>query len=117
MKKRLCIIGFGGMGYGFHYHQTVDHDLIELAGIYDIAESRVEKAKKNRHTATNIAPKSLPKTVPKAVWARLVLPRPSGMTPFARTPSEVYRVEIITRAFRVSTINVSINTPTIATTP
>ena len=46
MKKRLCIIGFGGMGYGFHYHQTVDHDLIELAGIYDIAESRVEKAKK-----------------------------------------------------------------------
>lgn len=46
MKKRLCIIGFGGMGNGFHYHQTVDHDLIELAGIYDIAEAKVAKAQR-----------------------------------------------------------------------
>ena len=51
MKKRLCIIGFGGMGYGFHYHQTVDHDLIELAGIYDIAESReLKKQRKKEFT-------------------------------------------------------------------
>lgn len=46
MKKRLCIIGFGGMGNGFHYHQTVDHDLIELAGIYDIDEAKIAKAQR-----------------------------------------------------------------------
>ena len=32
-------------------------------------------------------------------------------------PSLVYSVEIMTSAFSVSTTNVSINTPTIATTP
>ena len=32
----------------------------------------VEKAKKNRQTATNIAPAVSPKTTPNAVWARLV---------------------------------------------
>ena len=33
----------------------------------------VENAKKNRHTATNMAPNFSPNTVPKAVWARLAL--------------------------------------------
>ena len=35
--------------------------------------STVEKAKKNRQTATKIAPNFSPNTVPNAVWARLVL--------------------------------------------
>ena len=34
----------------------------------------VEKAKKNRHTATNMLPAVSPKTTPKAVWARFALP-------------------------------------------
>ena len=34
-----------------------------------------------------------------------------------RGPSEVYRVEMMTRAFSVSTTKVSMNTPAIATTP
>ena len=33
----------------------------------------VEKAKKNRQIATNLAPRLAPITEPKAVWARLVL--------------------------------------------
>ena len=82
--------------------------------------STVEKAKKNRHTATNILPKVSPNTVPKAAWARLVLLSAvlAAAAPHSwRGPPEVYRVEIMTKAFRVSTTKVSMNTPAIATTP
>ena len=51
--------------------------------------STVEKAKKNRHTATKMEPTWVPNTVPKAVWARFALPMPAGMAPEARGPSAV----------------------------
>ena len=47
--------------------------LAEEVGHVDLAEEVVEKAKKNRQTATNILPALSPKTVPNALWARLVL--------------------------------------------
>ena len=43
--------------------------------------STVEKAKKNRQTATNFAPRLAPNTEPKAVWARFVLPSVSVTAP------------------------------------
>ena len=43
--------------------------------------STVEKAKKNRQMATNLAPSPAPITVPKAVCARLVLSRTSVTPP------------------------------------
>ena len=41
----------------------------------------VEKAKNSRQMATNLAPRLAPNTEPKAVWARLVLPRVAVMSP------------------------------------
>ena len=47
----------------------------------------------------------------------LVFATPSGAAPDAKTPLPAYSVEITTNAVIVSTMNVSMNTPTIATTP
>ena len=44
-KKRLAVIGFGGMGGGFHVKHARSSDVIELAGIYDIDPAKQEKAK------------------------------------------------------------------------
>ena len=86
--------------------------------------STVEKAKKSRQTATKILPKVVPNATPKAVCARLVLAMvsPAALTslpvnPLARIPPGVYRVEMITSAFRVRTTKVSMKTPMMATTP
>ncbi len=47
MKKQInvAIIGFGGMGE-WHYHQMKASKIMNVAGIYDIAEPRREYAKK-----------------------------------------------------------------------
>ena len=51
-------------------------------GVPNMFQDRmVENAKKNRATATNAAPRPSPKTTPKAVWARLVLPMVSVTAP------------------------------------
>ncbi|MBQ5973915.1 MAG: Gfo/Idh/MocA family oxidoreductase [Oscillospiraceae bacterium] len=36
MKKRAAVIGYGGMGAGFHCQHISNSDVCELAGIYDI---------------------------------------------------------------------------------
>ena len=42
-KKRVAVIGYGGMG-GWHTRHFADSDCVELAGIWDIKESRRELA-------------------------------------------------------------------------
>lgn len=50
MKKRLAIVGYGGQG-AWHGDWAMRSDVIELAGIYDIAEKRTQAAKdKGIHT-------------------------------------------------------------------
>ena len=49
----------------------------------------VEKAKKNRHTATNTGPDLPPNAAANAVCARLVLSIPYGITPALSGPSGV----------------------------
>ena len=44
MKKKLAIVGYGGQG-AWHADWAMKSDVIELAGIYDIAERRVNAAK------------------------------------------------------------------------
>ena len=44
MKKRLAIVGYGGQG-AWHATWAGKSDVIELAGIYDIAEKRVNAAR------------------------------------------------------------------------
>ena len=46
MKKRLAIVGYGGQG-AWHATWAGKSDVVELAGIYDIAEKRVNAAKEN----------------------------------------------------------------------
>ncbi len=46
MKKKIAIIGYGGMG-SWHVNHALKSDVIELAGIYDIDPQKVEKAKAN----------------------------------------------------------------------
>jgi predicted dehydrogenase len=46
MKKRLAIIGYGGQG-AWHANWAKKSDVVELAGIFDIAEKRVNAAKEN----------------------------------------------------------------------
>lgn len=43
-KHRLAIIGYGGQG-GWHADKTLAHDLIDLAGIYDIKPERCQLAR------------------------------------------------------------------------
>ena len=42
-KKKVAVIGYGGMG-GWHTRHFSDSDCVELAGIWDINESRCELA-------------------------------------------------------------------------
>ncbi len=44
MKKKIAIIGFGGMG-SWHVNHAQKSDALELAGIYDIDPEKQEKAK------------------------------------------------------------------------
>ncbi len=46
MKKNLAIIGYGGQG-AWHANWAQKSDVVSLAGIYDIAEKRVNAAKEN----------------------------------------------------------------------
>ncbi len=46
MKKKLAIVGYGGQG-AWHASWAQRSDVISLAGIYDIAEKRVNAAKEN----------------------------------------------------------------------
>ena len=45
-KKRVAIVGYGGMG-GWHVKKISTSDVVELAGIWDIKEERREVAKEN----------------------------------------------------------------------
>ena len=44
MKKRIAVIGYGGQG-AWHCTKALASDVVELAGIFDIAEKRVDAAK------------------------------------------------------------------------
>lgn len=44
MKKNVAIVGFGGMG-GWHSEYILKSDVVNLAGIYDILEERLEYAR------------------------------------------------------------------------
>ncbi|MBQ4108411.1 MAG: Gfo/Idh/MocA family oxidoreductase [Clostridia bacterium] len=44
MKKKIAVIGFGGMG-SWHVNHAQKSDVIELAGIYDIDEAKQKKAR------------------------------------------------------------------------
>ena len=46
MKKKLAIVGYGGQG-AWHANWAMKSDVVELAGIYDIAEKRVNAAREN----------------------------------------------------------------------
>ena len=46
MKKNLAIIGYGGQG-AWHANWAQKSDVVSLAGIYDIAEKRMQAAKDN----------------------------------------------------------------------
>ena len=46
MKKRLAIVGYGGQG-AWHANWACKSDVVELAGIYDIAEKRCIAAQEN----------------------------------------------------------------------
>ncbi len=45
MKKNAAVIGYGGMGAGFHVKNLLTSDVCNLAGIYDIDEAKCEKAR------------------------------------------------------------------------
>ena len=47
MKHNLCVIGYGGMGGGFHVKNALTSDVVNLAGIYDIDPAKREKARAN----------------------------------------------------------------------
>lgn len=44
MKKNVAVIGYGGMGAGFHCKHLLESDVCNLAGIYDIDSSKRELA-------------------------------------------------------------------------
>ena len=44
MKKKIAVIGFGGMG-SWHVNHALKSDVLELTGIYDIDEAKCEKAR------------------------------------------------------------------------
>ncbi len=44
MKKNAAVIGYGGMGAGFHVKNLLKSDVCTLAGIYDIDPKKREKA-------------------------------------------------------------------------
>ena len=45
MKKNLVVIGYGGMGAGFHVKNALTSDAVELLGVYDIDEAKNELAR------------------------------------------------------------------------
>lgn len=45
MKKNAAVIGYGGMGAGFHVKNLLTSDVCSLAGVYDIDEAKQEKAR------------------------------------------------------------------------
>ncbi len=44
MKKRICVIGYGGMG-SWHVNHALKSDVIELSGIWDIDEKKRDLAR------------------------------------------------------------------------
>ena len=46
MKKKLAIVGYGGQG-AWHANHALKSDVVELAGIYDIADKRMKAAVDN----------------------------------------------------------------------
>ena len=46
MKKKLAIVGYGGQG-AWHANHALKSDVVSLAGIYDIAEKRMQAAVDN----------------------------------------------------------------------
>ena len=46
MKKRVVVIGYGGMG-GWHTRNALKSDVVELAGTFDIKEDRQQAARDN----------------------------------------------------------------------
>ena len=46
MKKKIAIVGYGGMG-SWHVNHALNSDVLELAGIYDIDEEKSKKARNN----------------------------------------------------------------------
>ncbi len=45
MKKNLVVIGYGGMGAGFHVKNALTSDVVNLLGVYDIDEKKNELAR------------------------------------------------------------------------
>lgn len=45
MKKNLVVVGFGGMGAGFHVKNALTSDAVNLLGVYDIDPEKQEKAR------------------------------------------------------------------------
>ena len=43
-KMKVAVVGYGGMG-GWHAEHLLKSDVAELAGVYDIKESRQEAAR------------------------------------------------------------------------
>ena len=44
MKKKAAVIGYGGMGAGFHVKNILSSDVVSLAGVYDIDPAKQAKA-------------------------------------------------------------------------
>ena len=47
VKKNIVVVGYGGMGGGFHVKNALTSDVVELLGIYDIDPAKAEKARAN----------------------------------------------------------------------
>ncbi len=46
MKKKVAIVGYGGQG-GWHANHALKSDVVELSGIFDIKQERIDLAKAN----------------------------------------------------------------------
>lgn len=46
MKKKVAVVGYGGQG-AWHCNHIINSDVVELAGTYDIKETRCEAARNN----------------------------------------------------------------------
>ena len=61
MKKNAAVIGYGGMGAGFHVKNLLTSDVCNLAGIYDIDPAKQAKARADGasdiHLICNLPPK------------------------------------------------------------
>ena len=45
MKKKLVVVGYGGMGGGYHVAKALEKGVVELGGIYDIDPAKSELAR------------------------------------------------------------------------